>query len=589
MSSLKDLASLIMVPSLVKDGRLDTVKPLGNSIIHPDATGNNDGTDGSTPAEGNFTFSRGSNLAATRVDVNGLIEKGRENLLTYSNEFDNTSGWTQYSGYTLTSGQTDKDGGTNAWKWESTQSGTAQINNVHNQTGMLTHSIYAKAGNFDVLKIWIGVTAEFNLSTGVVSHSKSKMTDVGNGWWRCEIFSPYTRFNPFFAPTASGQYLYIQDAQAEQGLVATDYIETGASTAQGGILEDLPRLDYSGGASCPALLLEPQRTNMNPNGEYFEAWNRVNTNVGILTPNTYTSPEGVPNAYQLEFTQGGSNSQIYKVLNGLTIGTKYTSSIYVKYISGSGENFQILKSFGTAGVRCTFTNNGADLDVIAVAGTQANDFGKEYVGDGWFRIWFTFASDTTNWEINISRFDGSSSDVYGIYGFQLEQGSYPTSYIPTYGSAVTRSLDVSSLGGLQTSSILNGTTGTFLFEGIKNRDWYFTNFVITTDGSNTNKSLLIDNSGSAIRLRAWNASSNQDAIVTTSAVSNGTFKYLIRWDNGDLKVFINGVSAGTASINAYSYTTLNLKEGTWSNNLLKQLLVFPTALTDSECIALTTI
>ena len=42
MSSLKDLASLIMIPSLVKDGRLDTVKPLGNSIIHPDATGNND-------------------------------------------------------------------------------------------------------------------------------------------------------------------------------------------------------------------------------------------------------------------------------------------------------------------------------------------------------------------------------------------------------------------------------------------------------------------------------------------------------------------------------------------------------------------
>ena len=72
MSSLKDLASLIMVPSLYKDGRLDTVKPLGNGILHPDSTGNNDGTDGSTPAEGNFTFSRGSNLAATRVDVNGL-------------------------------------------------------------------------------------------------------------------------------------------------------------------------------------------------------------------------------------------------------------------------------------------------------------------------------------------------------------------------------------------------------------------------------------------------------------------------------------------------------------------------------------
>ena len=52
----------------------------------------------------------------------------------------------------------------------------------------------------------------------------------------------------------------IQDAQLELGLVATDYIETGTSAAQSGILEDMPRLDYSGGASCPSLLLEPQRS-----------------------------------------------------------------------------------------------------------------------------------------------------------------------------------------------------------------------------------------------------------------------------------------------------------------------------------------
>ena len=85
MSSLKDLASLIMIPSLYKDGELHTVKPLAdeNVIIHPDATDNNDGVDGTTPStSSNFTFSRGSNLAATRVDVNGLIEKGRENLYT---------------------------------------------------------------------------------------------------------------------------------------------------------------------------------------------------------------------------------------------------------------------------------------------------------------------------------------------------------------------------------------------------------------------------------------------------------------------------------------------------------------------------
>ena len=63
--------------------------------------------------------------------------------------------------------------------------------------------------------------------------------------------------------------IYIQDAQLESGLVATDYIETTTTSVSAGILEDMPRLDYSGGASCPALLLEPQRTNLIVHSEGF--------------------------------------------------------------------------------------------------------------------------------------------------------------------------------------------------------------------------------------------------------------------------------------------------------------------------------
>ena len=68
-----DKASLALVPDGIKDGKLYSIKP----------------TDGS----GDFTFERGANLAATRVDENGLIEKGRENLTPYSNDFSNTSTW----------------------------------------------------------------------------------------------------------------------------------------------------------------------------------------------------------------------------------------------------------------------------------------------------------------------------------------------------------------------------------------------------------------------------------------------------------------------------------------------------------------
>ena len=60
--SFFDDASLVFLPSgeAGKDGKAYSMKP--------------------TNGNGDFTFSRGSNLTATRVDSNGLIEKGRENL-----------------------------------------------------------------------------------------------------------------------------------------------------------------------------------------------------------------------------------------------------------------------------------------------------------------------------------------------------------------------------------------------------------------------------------------------------------------------------------------------------------------------------
>ena len=93
--SFFDDASLAFLPSggAGKDGKAYSIKP----------------TDGS----GDFTFSRGSNLAATRVGPTGLTEKGRENLLLQSNQFDTT--WTNFLIDTPTSGQAGYDGTNNAW------------------------------------------------------------------------------------------------------------------------------------------------------------------------------------------------------------------------------------------------------------------------------------------------------------------------------------------------------------------------------------------------------------------------------------------------------------------------------------------
>ena len=88
--SLYDDASLIQVPSLYKDGLLVSTVPEDRS--------------------GDFVFSRGSNLAATRVNSSGLIEKGYENKMLNSNDFARSD-----SSYEITNGEAGYDGTNDAW------------------------------------------------------------------------------------------------------------------------------------------------------------------------------------------------------------------------------------------------------------------------------------------------------------------------------------------------------------------------------------------------------------------------------------------------------------------------------------------
>jgi hypothetical protein len=266
-----------------------------------------------TDGSGDFTFSRGSNLAATRVDVNGLIEKGRENDVLYSNAFTGAT-WVQ-SNITQTTGFADPFGGSNANKFlETTANDQHRFYNsfqVKNYS-IYTQSVYVKpigrtqmlyGAESNSLNFVYDFTTESIVSTfgSMVDYG---VTSVGNGWYRFSLtFVVGGNFNhSFLQGYVGGSTIYAGDvtkgfyaygSQLEAGLVATDYIETGASTAQAGILEDMPRLDYSGGASCPALLLEPQRTNSVTQSEYIGAWT---PSALTITDNDAASPEGVSNA-----------------------------------------------------------------------------------------------------------------------------------------------------------------------------------------------------------------------------------------------------------------------------------------------------
>ena len=119
--------------------------------------------------------------------------------------------------------------------------------------------------------------------------------------------------------------IYLWGAQIVLGETEKTYIKTTDRL-------DIPRLDYSGGASCPTLLLEPQRTNLVPYSEDFSQWSAIGSNQTLVNN---TNPID-SNAYEIESSVTSSHSRIY--LNALmTAGNDYSSTYLVKPSSNPPE------------------------------------------------------------------------------------------------------------------------------------------------------------------------------------------------------------------------------------------------------------
>ena len=577
-------------------------------------------------SDGDFTFSRGSNLAATRVDVNGLIEKGRENQILHSNAI-TTSPWGGPRIFSETQGHTGYDGSNNAWLIIPTTDNNThyKVQSVSTTSGVNTISVYAKAGGYNYMTIRDdsggSSYAKFDLANGLTESSgsnviTSKIESVGNGWYRCSltyletgtgnvlfyINETYSLSSVYTGDEVSG--VYFQDFQVEQGLVATDYIETGASTAQAGILEDMPRLDYSGGASCPSLKLEPQRSNLITHSEYLANYP---VNRGSVSSNAATSPEGVQNASELVPTAVDGDHSIQST-NSLS-ATTYTISCFAK---NNGNDISLTLAYNSSNwTGCIFDLVNGEAKTPQQRGSQSVCTANiEPYGDGWYRCsitatlwtayagWLTFVSLVNDADGSLESswgrqsFVGVPSETAYLYGFQLEQGSYPTSYIPCMGTSQTRSAD--SCAATSVSDIINQNEGTlfvdFVWNGKQDNIDYFLMAIIDSYGQNE---IRLGGYNLALYGRVYSGGTLTFAQnYTTGAAKGQRYKVIIKYGSEGVKTFANGQlkDSGTPTLPTGTMYEIRItRSGVGTHSSINQSVYFPTALTDSECIALTTI
>ena len=575
--NLFDAASLAMVPVGYKANKLYSVKP--------------------DNGDGDFTFTRSS--AATRVNADGNIEKETQNLLLQSNSFDTT--WSTNNA-SVTGGQSGYDGSSDAWKLEAT-SASGSLRQGISSSGVLSYSVYAKAGTADFIRLRFDGSTQvniwFDLSNGSVGTNTNgivgSIEDIGSGWYRVTAVantSSLTQVRIYPAPNdavggSTGDNIYIQDAQLEQGLVARDYIETTTAAVEGGITDNVPRIDYTDG--CGSLLLEPQRTNLITQSEYFGAWNNQEISV---TDNATTSPEGVVNAASLvPTTNNDSHFCSYPSSPSLTSGQAYTQTYYVK---ANGYDFVQIHT-GGVGMQSTRINYQLSTEEVKDKDSGISGTIEEF-GNGWYKLTatrtavgngtasFNIGPVTSGSAARREMYTGNGTDGIYVYGAQLEAGSYATSYIPTYGSSVTRNAD--DMDTTYSTAITTDGSATFFIEvngapktGSNSTSFNFGQEFASGDVISYNKSGA-DFHRIRVGANYFASTIKKDQPIKMAAVVTAS----------SASVYANGVLLSTQSHTRDWSSATNLQ--TLISNAIgvvpvKQYILFPTALTDNECIALT--
>ena len=329
---------------------------------------------------------------------------------------------------------------------------------------------------------------------------------------------------------------------------------------------------------CPHHILEPQRTNLLQYSEDFS--NSYWYKDSISVTSGFVSPDGTLNASKIVgsgFLQG--------VIN-VVASNVYTYSVFWKKDTSSFIKFQVSSS----GPDETITLNTKTLSFSSI--TNIDEYSVEEFGNGWYRLKITWTEQDT--EISGIRIICDESDANSslyIWGAQVEQGSFPTSYIKTNGSAVTRSAETANGSG--DAATFNDSEGVLMAEISALADDGTYRVFGLSDGTASNRVILYYNPNSNnIELFISSGGAAQTTLSLTLTDIKLLQKIAVKYKVNDIGLWINGFEVGIDTIATMpsGLNELAFDNGVSTENFYgntKQLQYYNSALTDSELEQLT--
>jgi len=315
-----------------------------------------------------------------------------------------------------------------------------------------------------------------------------------------------------------------------------------------------PRFDFDQiSGECKGLLIEESRTNIVLNSTTLSSHTNSSTTT-VLTTET-TSPDGTSNAYKIIGNSGvRTRESIYTNSFTMNANSSYTASVFLK---GTATRRYAVMWFdntapGNAPVEGPYY--GASVFIDLLTGTSSNPSITKMIsyGNGWYRCYLTAtvgASNLTNVFFNVSigspngfsdtgnpsqyKYVGDGISGFYYWGPQVEVGAFPTSYIPTSGSTVTRSPDIATIRANNFQPLFtNPNENTFYVEafrgnGTGTNPMVFEGFDATTDSVHTTLACLPSNDKIRGQIRQG-STRYESSTFSPTVVFNEKFKAAIR-------------------------------------------------------------
>ena len=330
-----------------------------------------------------------------------------------------------------------------------------------------------------------------------------------------------------------------------------------------GLIEEVdsgqPRVDYLNNTKG-AMLLETSRTNLVSYSEDFNLL--VKKNNAVVTSNATLSPSGSLNADEITF-DGTAYGRVEAVVTA-TVGQTYTISLYLK------------------------NKDLSDKTQVWIGFSQSSQGGYVTITDEWQRYDITTTSDGTS-EYPRIQFGGTGS-LYA-WGFQTEQQSYATSYIPTNWSAVTRVAD--SCSQTVPDGVIGQTEGSVFLDITRDGLESYTQRVLTLSNGTTNNVIGLQlTAANQITFYVENGGSNQVVITKSNATTeNVNVKIGVSYKANDFVMYIDGVQVGVDTSGSVPTTSV-IKYANPSGSLqyvgvVNNFKLYNTRLSNSELQALT--